>query len=218
MKKYRFNHRAFDFAVLLLLTMLVATTQKSIAQNEPTENKRLKYELSIDLVPIIDQGQFGKVYFKMNHYKEDQLKGAYRLGVSKGTYMLWDNDLSTLPENVSISYDKQSHFETRLSLGYEKYKQIGPVLTYYGFDVIGEYYKDHHTPQNYTDDQKIISLGVCPFWGIKHFILKNKISTSFEVGWENSFSRNTNQFDGIAFNFSISQLKLPYSFTINYHF
>jgi len=218
MNKQKLIYRSAGLPILLLIALLFMSSHRATAQKETTGNKLLKYELSIDLVPIIDQGQFGKVYFKMNHYKEDQLKGAYRLGISKGTYMLWDNDLSTLPKNVSLSYDKHSHFETRLSLGYEKYKQIGPVLTYYGFDVIGRYYKDHHTPQNYTDDQKIIKLGVCPFWGIKHFIYRSSVSVAFEVGWENSLGKNTNQYDGQVFYFTLSELQLPYNFTINYHF
>lgn len=218
MKKQKFNYRSAGFAILWLLAMLAAKPKYAGAQSTTTENKLLKYELSIDLVPVIDQGQFGKVYFKLNRYKEDQLKGAYRLGISKGTYMLWDNDLSTLPENVSLSSAKYSHFETRLSLGYERHKQIGPVLTYYGFDVIGRYYKDHHNPQNYTDDQKIIEFGVCPFWGIKHFIYRNRVSVAFEVGWENSLGKNTNQYDGRVFYFTLSEFQLPYSFAINYHF
>jgi hypothetical protein len=218
MKNHEIKFRLTIFTALLALTVFTCETQTASSQNEPTENKRSKYELSIDLVPIIDKGQFGKVYFKLNHYKEALLKGAYRFGVSKGTYMLWDNDLSTLPENVSISSDKHSHFETRLFLGYEKYKQIGPVLTYYGLDVTGGYYRDHTTPQNYTDDQKIISIGLCPFWGIKHFIYRNSVSVAFEVGWENSLSKNTNQYDGQVFYFTLSELQLPYNFTINYHF
>lgn len=218
MKNQRKKNCSPVFAILLLVFLFAAQTQTARAQKEPTENKLLKYELSIDLVPIIDEGQFGKIYFKINQYKEDLLKGAYRLGVAKGTYSRYDYDLSTYPEGTVNSLDNSSHFETRLSLGYEKYKQIGPVLTYYGFDVIGRYYKDHHAPQNYTDDQKIIRLGVCPFWGVKHFIYRNSISVAFEVGWENYIGKNTNQYDGHVFYYTLSELRLPYSFTVNYHF
>jgi hypothetical protein len=218
MKNHEIKFRSTIFTVLLTLAMFSGKTQTTSSQNEPIENKRLKYELSIDLVPIIDKGQFGKVYFKLNHYKEALLKGAYRFGISRGTYFLDNEDESTWPENVTVNPDKTSHFETVLSLGYEKYKRIGSVLTYFGLDILGGYYKDRSVPQINTNDQKIVSLGICPFWGIRHYILKNRLSASFEIGWENSFSRNTNQFDGIAFNYSISQIKLPYSFTINYHF
>ena len=218
MNKQKTNYRSAGLQIWLLIALLFMSSQKATAQKETTENKLLKYELSIDLVPIIDQGQFGKVYFKINHYKEDLLKGAYRIGVSKGTYFLDNTIESSYPESLSNSYDKYSHFESTLYFGYEKYKQIGPVLTYYGFDIIGSFYKDHHTPQNYTDDQKIISLGVCPFWGIKHYIYKSHVSLAFEVGWENSFGKNTNQYDGHAFHFTLSELRLPYNFTINYHF
>jgi hypothetical protein len=212
------NTLYYCLLVLMLIVSSLFTGQKAKAQNEPTENKLLKYELSIDLVPVIDQGQFGKVYFKINHFKEDQLKGAYRLGVSKGTYLLYDEDEASLPENTSTSYDKFTYFESVLYFGYEKYKQIGPVLTYYGFDVLGRYYKEKHTPKNYTDDQKIISFGLCPFWGIKQYIYKSRISLAIEIGWESSFGKNTNQYDGHAFYGIHSDFRLPYSFTINYHF
>ena len=218
MNKQKIICRTVGLQFLLLTALLFMNSQNAMAQKETTENKLLKYELSIDLVPIIDQGQFGKVYFKINRYKEDQLKGAYRIGVSKGTYYLNNTIESSYPESLSNSFDKFYLFEVMLSLGYEKYKQIGPVLTYYGFDIMGSFYKEHHTPQNYTDDQKVISLGVCPFWGIKHYIYKSHVSVAFEVGWENSFGKNTNQYDGTAFYFTHSDLRLPYNFTINYHF
>lgn len=97
-------------------------------------------------------------------------------------------------------------------------KKIGSVLTYYGLDINGRYFIDHHTPRNNRDDQEIISLSVCPFWGIKHYIYKNHISLAFEVGWESSFGKNTNQYHGNAFYGTQSNFRLPYSFTINYHF
>ncbi|MDP2891336.1 MAG: hypothetical protein Q8P34_20520 [Bacteroidota bacterium] len=218
MNKQKLIYRSAGLQVLLLTALLFMNSQKATAQKDPTENKLSKYELSIDLVPIIDEGRFGKIYFKIKKFDGEQEKGAFRLGVSKGTYMLWNNDESTNPEGVTTSYDKHSHFETGLFLGYEKYKKIGPVLTYYGLDIKGWHFKDHHTPQNYTDDQGIITMGICPFWGIKHYLLKNRVSTSFEIGWENSFSKNKNQYDGMTTYFTLSELQLPYNFTINYHF
>lgn len=204
--------------VLLLTALLFMNNQKATAQKETTENKLLKYELSIDLVPIIDQGQFGKIYFKINRYKEDLLKGAYRIGVSKGTYFRYNFDLSALPEGTTASLDNFSHFATDLFFGYEKYKKIGPVLTYYGLDIKGKYFLEHRVPETSPEDQEIIALGICPFVGIKQYILENRVSVSFEIGWENSLSKNTNQYDGLISYMTLSKLELPYNFTINYHF
>ncbi len=218
MNQQKLIYRNAGLPVLLLLALLFMNSRKATAQKEPIENKPLKYELSIDLVPIIDQGQFGKVYFKINRYKENQLKGAYRVGISKGKYFRWDHDLSTYPEGTTISLNNFSHFEAGLFLGYEKYKKIGPVLTYYGLDITGEYFLEHRVPEKSSEDQGIITLGICPFWGIKHYILKNRVSVSFEIGWENSLSKNTNQYNDQVFYFTLSKLQLPYNFTINYHF
>lgn len=218
MKKQKFYCRSTCYASLLLIAVFITNIHSATAQKEPTENKLLKYELSIDLVPVLDQGQFGKVYFKLNRYKEDQLKGAYRIGVSKGLYFRYDDDLSALPEGTTTSLDNFSHFDTGLFLGYEKYKKIGSVLTYYGLDITGEYFLEHRVPETSPEDQKIITLGICPFWGIKHYILKDRVSASFEIGWENSLSKNTNQYDGLISYMTLSKLKLPYNFTINYHF
>ena len=218
MKKQRLDHCLIGMTILLIFSIFISTTQNALAQKEPPENKTLKYELSIDMVPIIDQGQFGKIYFKINHYKEDQLKGAYRLGVSNGKYFGYNNDESTLPVGATTSLDHFSHYETGLFFGYEKYKKIGPVLTYYGLDFTGKYFNEHRVPETSPDDQKIITLGICPFWGIKQWILKNRVSASFEIGWVNSLSKNTNQYTGVAFYYSLSEVKLPYNFTINYHF
>lgn len=217
MNKLKFKQCILVFPALLF-ALLLANTNKAWAQKEPQGSKLLKYELSIDLVPIIDKGQFGKVYLKKYRYKEDLLMGAYRFGVSKGTYFGYDFDLSALPEGTTVSLDNFSHFETGLFLGYEKYKQIGPVLTYYGLDITGEYFLEHRVPETNSMDQEIFTLGICPFWGIKYYILKNRVSVSFEIGWENSLSKNTNQYDGMISYFTLSSLKLPYNFTINYHF
>lgn len=218
MKIQQLNYRSIGFVILLLAALLAAQPQKACAQKPQTESKLSKYELSIDLVPMIDQGQFGKVYFKINHYKEDQLKGAYRIGISRGTYFQDNEDESTWPENVTVNPDRRYHFETGLSVGYEKYKRFGPVFTYFGLDILGRYSIGRTVPETDPLDQKIVSLGLCPFWGVKHYILKNRLSTSFEIGWENSFAKNTNQYDGIAFTVTHSDIRLPYSFTINYHF
>lgn len=219
MKKQKLNYRTTRFVCLLLIAVFIANIHSATAQKEPTENKLLKYELSIDLVPIIDQGQFGKVYFKLNRYKEDQLKGAYRLGFSRGSYSSSKLDRTNVPQNVNFSNSKFSNFEVGLFIGYEKYKMIGSVMTYYGIDLVSWYFERQYTP-HYVDDQRSMTLGICPFWGIKHFIYKNRVSLAFEVGWENSLNRikSLNPSDGSVSNSFNSDFKLPYNFTLNYQF
>jgi len=218
MKNQRKKNCSPVFTILLLVFLFAAQTQTARAQKEPTENKLLKYELSIDLVPIIDEGQFGKIYFKINQYKEDQLKGAYRLGVSRGTYLFDKLDRTNMPDNIGTSRTKFSNLETRLYLGYEKYKMIGNVLIYYGADIETWYFQRQNTPR-YTDDQRSVTMGICPFGGIKHFIYKNIVSISFEVGWENTITRSTNLYptNGVKENYFNSSLRLPYNFTLNYN-
>ncbi len=218
MKKHKFNRLTPGLSIFLLTSILILSAFNAKAQEESRENKLLKYELSIDLVPIIDQGQFGKVYFKMNHYKEDQLKGAYRIGVSKGSYFLDKLDRTNVPDNVYITPSKFSNFEANVYFGYEKYKHIGSIITYYGVDILGWYFKRKHTPI-YMDDQRSMTFGFCPFWGVKHYLYKNRVSIAFEIGWENSINslKNSNPSDGSKNNSFNSDLKLPCNLTFNYH-
>lgn len=218
MKIQRLNYRSVGFAILLLAALFAAKPQTACAQKSQVENKLSRYELSVDLVPIIDQGQFGKIYFKINDYKEDLLTGAYRFGISKGTYWYDKLDRTDVPNNVYITPDKFSNFETNFYIGYEKYKQFGPFQTYYGIDLIGWYFRRQNTPQ-YTDDQRSMTLGFCPFLGVKHFLYKKTISIGWEFGWENGINsiKSLNSLEGSKNTSFHSDIRLPYSFTINYH-
>lgn len=122
MNPQKIKFKTYITLFLIQLTIILINSPAK-AQNDLDDTKFTKYELSIDLIPIIDQGQFGKVYFKINNYKEEQLKGAYRVGVSKGTYLKYEIDQSSLLENQSSSYVTDSHFESVLHFGYEKYKK-----------------------------------------------------------------------------------------------
>lgn len=214
--KTRLLNRAKVFAPLLfLLIVLFTKPNTTIAQKATDSSKLLKYELSIDLVPLIDNGQFGKIYFKISHFKDDKLKGAYRIGASEGTYWFSKNMPNSL---VTPSNETFNHFTAEVFLGYEKYKTVGRFLTYYGLDFSGRYFIREYDP-HYSDDYRVYTLGLCPFVGIKRHISK-KLSFAFEIGWENymdffkDLHPDRNGFTSIDFH---SDWRLPYNFTFNYH-
>jgi len=202
--------------LLFLLLVLFTNPHAAIAQKAADSSKLLKYELSIDLVPLIDNGQFGKIYFKINHYKDKKLKGAFRFGASEGTY--WFSKY--LPNTVvNTSFDTYHDFAAEVFLGYEKYISVGRFLTYYGIDLSGRYFIREYDP-HYSDDNSVFTLGLCPFIGIKQHISK-KLSVAFELGWENTFGIYKDldpNYNGLESHDFHSDLRLPYNFTFNYHF
>ncbi len=202
--------------LLFLLLVLFTNPHAAIAQKAADSSKLLKYELSIDLVPLIDNGQFGKIYFKINHFKDKKLKGAFRIGAAEGTYWF----VKYLPNTVvTTSADTYNDFAAEVFLGYEKYKTIGRFLTYYGLDLSGRYFIREYDP-HYNGDYWTYSIGLCPFVGIKQHISK-KLSMAFEIGWDNHFDYakelhpDSNGLTNTSFR---SDLRLPYNFTFNYHF
>lgn len=215
--KSRLINRANGFATLLFLIIALFTKpHAAMAQKAADTSKLLKYELSIDLVPIIDNGQFGKIYFKINHYKDKKLKGAFRIGASEGTYWF----VKYLPNPVvTTSTDTYNDFAAEIFLGYEKYINVGRFTPYYGLDLSGRYFIREYDP-HHTDDYWTYSIGLCPFVGIKQHISK-KLSVAFEIGWENHFDYakqlhpDSNGLTNTSFR---SDLRLPYNFTFNYHF
>lgn len=187
-----------------------------MAQKVADTSKPMRYELSIDLVPLIDNGQFGKVYFKIHYFKDKKLKGAFRLGASEGTYWC----VKYLPNTVvNPSTDTYYDFAAEVFLGYEKYITVGRFLTYYGLDLSSRYFIREYDP-HHTDDYKAYTFGFCPFAGIKQHISK-KLSVAFEIGWENNFDFSKMlhpDYNGLEDRSFRSDWRLPYNFTFNYHF
>lgn len=203
---------------LTLIVILISQLQSTLAQaqNDTIDKKLLKYELSIDLVPVIDEGKFGKVYFKIKQFNGKQEKGALRLGVAEGTYWYSKN----MPNQIiTPSNETFKHFTAEVFLGYEKYKRVGRFLTYYGLDLSGRYFIREYDP-HYSDDYRVFTVGLCPFLGIKQHISK-QMSVAFEMGWENHINffkdlhPDRNGFSSRDFH---SDLRLPYNFTFNFHF
>lgn len=217
MKNQRLANNVSGFSILLPVIVLFISLQPVEAQNE-VFYKLSKYELSIDLVPVIEEGHFGKFYFKIKQFKESREKGAFRVGASIGRYSHEALNLSSFPENTVHSYEKTHNFETELYFGYERYLRIGPVQTYFGADICGWYKVNRQKPETNPNVHKLIALDLIPFWGIKHYLVKNRISASMEIGWENIYYSQKNLFSGAISNTLTSQFRLPYNLTINYHF
>lgn len=213
----RLLNRAKGYAMLFFLSIAFLTKpHAAMAQKVADTSKPLKYELSIDLVPLIDNGQFGKIYFKINHFKDKKLKGAFRVGASEGSYWFSKYIPNTV---VTTSFDTYHNFSAEVFLGYEKYRCIGRFLTYYGFDLSGRYFIRVYDP-HYSDDNQVYTFGFCPFVGIKQHLSK-KLSVAFETGWENTFSffkELDPKYNGLKSHDFHSDLRLPYNFTFNYHF
>ncbi|MDP3433138.1 MAG: hypothetical protein Q8T04_09275 [Bacteroidota bacterium] len=209
MKKPKFNYRSPGFVILLLLAILTVNTQKVKAQSQPTGNKLLKYELSIDLVPIIDQGQFGTILFKVYNINQERIKGAYRFGMDANFVSINNPDANK--KNIAFTYGYN------LIAGYEKHVLIGRAIGYYGIDfkAIKSYNKNN--PMDVNDQQNIV-IGATPFLGIKQHI-NNKLSISFELGVGNKISFVKTFKEPIhKAVFYGSEINIPYNFTLNYHF
>ena len=215
--KSRLINRANGFATLLFLIIALFTKpHAAMAQKAADSSKLLKYELSIDLVPIIDNGQFGKIYFKINQFKDKKLKGAFRIGAAEGTYWF----VKYLPNTVvTPSTETYNDFAVEVFLGYEKYITVGRCVTYYGFDLSGRYFAREYDP-HHNDDYWTYSIGLCPFLGIKQHI-STKLSVAFEIGCENHFDYAKQlhpDYNGLSNTAFRSDLRLPYNLTFNYHF
>lgn len=208
MKIQFFKHRSVGFAILLLAALFAAKPQKACAQKPQTESKLSKYELSVDLVPIIDQGQFGTVLFKAYNIRQEKIKGAYRLGIDANFVSINDPEAN---KNSLVSYGY------KLIGGYEKHIRIGKSIGYYGIDlkIIKNYNKTN--PVNINDQQNL-AFEAGPFLGIRHQ-LSNKFSVSFESGIGVKISSVKTIKEPVDKTiFYGSDILVPYNVTLNYHF
>ena len=182
-----------------------------MAQKAADSSKLLKYELSIDLVPIIDNGQFGKVLFKCRNNGNSGIKGAYRFGIqgSFNGYIYKDTDSQN-----------QYMGNLNFTFGYEKYKSLANHFMYYGVDVTTKTYFTKYDDSGW-DELSGIAFSLSPFIGFKYLINK-RLSMSFEAAWENEigFSKVLEKPEMSAKHITslISQFRIPYCCSINYQF
>ncbi|MEI6680056.1 MAG: hypothetical protein WCL21_15690 [Mariniphaga sp.] len=216
--KSRLFTRAKGFAPFLFLIIVLFTKpHAAAAQKVADSSKLLKYELSIDLVPLIDNGQFGKIYFKIKHFKDKKLKGALRIGASRGNYS-W---LKTVPYNGSNpSFDTHYSYDFSVFVGYEKRQKIAFAIAYYGVDIQGFFNKSKYDTYAQGNNFSNTQFGICPFVGLRQPIYKN-LSIAIELGWQGwfgyskTFEESGDYIDAWIFS---SGIGLPYNFTLNYNF
>jgi len=210
------NHPKGFAPLLFLLIVLFTKPHAANAQKAADSTKLLKFELSIDLVPLIDEGRFGKIYFKINQFKDKKLKGAFRIGASYGTYWF----VKYMPNTVvTPSTDTYYDFGGEVFLGYEKYIKVGRLQTYYGLDLSSSFFKREYEP-HHTDDYQNYTIGICPFVGIKQHVSRN-LSFAFEIGWKNNFDFSKDldpNYNGLKSHSFRTDWGLPYNFTFNYDF
>lgn len=210
--KSRLFTRAKGFAPFLFLIIVLFTKpHAAIAQKAVDSSKLLKYELSIDLVPLIDNGQFGKVLFKIKNRSGEKTKGAYRIGIhgSQESFIYKD-----------VDNQDQYYGNINLIFGYEKYKSLGDFNTYLGIDFTASAYFSKYDDTGW-DELSGFGFGLSPFIGIRYQINKS-FSSSFEAAWENEIGFNKTVVKPEMRNDHsiaiISKIQIPYTFSFNYQF
>jgi hypothetical protein len=197
--------------LLFLLIVLFTKPHPALAQKAADSSKLLKYELSIDLVPLIDNGQFGKVLFKLKTISNEKTKGAYRFGLqgSQESFIYKD-----------VDNQDQYYGNVNLIFGYEKYKSVGNFKTYLGLDFTTSAYFSKYDDSGW-DELSGFGFGLSPFIGIRYQISKS-FSASFEAAWKNEIGFNKTVVKpemrtdhSIAI---ISKIQMPYTFSFNYQF
>ncbi len=205
------------FYTILLISFVVSITNSVTLK---AQNKESKYEIAIDLQNFFSDGIPDKVLFKINNIKDNEIKGAYRLGIGakyaqmkiEGTqdgdnYELWDEE-----KRVILSF----------TLGYEKHNYIKNTNLYYGVD-LESFFARTNVPEGDAGDSDLFQFALIPFVGVE-IPISNHFSTSVEAGIENSFLIDkTNSSDQNPDNITkttwlVSKIQFPYTISINYKF
>jgi predicted porin len=161
---------------LTMITMLMQT--KSNAQD--ASYKTTKYEIAMDLQNLFSEGYPEKVLFKINNIKDNQIKGAYRLGLG-AFYWVDKYKITHDDENYTLTAKKQeTNFS--LSVGYEFQKRLNRAVFYYGAD-LGALY-GILDEMDIPHFEEAYNLFLVPFAGIK-VLLSQNLSIAFETGIKN---------------------------------
>lgn len=205
----------FSLAVLVCIFL----SGNANAQNRKISRDDFKYEIAMDLKGFFSNGYPEKVLFKINNISDNQIKGAYRLGVG-AMYWIDKYKITHDNENYDLTAKKQlGNFS--LSFGYEFQKQLNRAVFYYGADLgalltIAD-------DMDFPNIDETYNLFITPFAGIKVFITDN-LSVSFESGIENFYAWSKTEGGDVHpdnrqyHSYYISALKLPYSLTFNFNF
>ncbi|SHE94527.1 hypothetical protein SAMN05444274_10351 [Mariniphaga anaerophila] len=201
-----------QIVITILIVFSFLQQSRSYAQESVNPGKNYNFEVALDIMPFFKESAVWDANFKYFNYKNNQLKGAYRLGVNF-SYL-------TVPETEGIN--KSYHSSNGLTLGYEHYVNVKESKFYVGVDLSGYLTNQKHKPID-VNDRRIANYMITPFVGIRKQII-DCLAISFEAGWNNSF-----MFDKLwktgkpsyeateSFSYQ-SSIDIPYSLTINYRF
>jgi hypothetical protein len=204
--------------IILLILAIVAMVNAN-AQNMEVSKKDFKYEIAMDLKGFFSNGYPEKVLFKINNIRDNQIKGAYRFGVG-AMYWIDKYKITHDNENYDLTTKKQQG-NFSLSFGYEFQKQLNKAVFYYGADLGALLTIADDMDAPYTEEFQ--NLFFVPFAGVKVSI-SNNLSVAFEAGLNNFYLRwkgegsEGNPDNRQYHSYYISELKLPYSLTFNFHF
>lgn len=201
------------------LFLITSVFNPAFAQTKNQTGNIDKFEIAVDLQELFSEGYPNKVLFKINNIKNNQIKGAYRIGVD-ASYWVDKYKITHDDENFELTSKEQRSFLS-LSAGYELHKNLNRAVFYYGADLGGLIsIKDNI---DYPNVDEFYTLFLVPFAGVKVF-LSNNLSLAFEGGLMNSFNWSKSEGGDVNpdnrqfHSFYQSQLKLPYSLTFNFNF
>lgn len=203
----------------LALFICAGSFKPTTAQEDDLSREPHKYEIAVDLIDFFSDGYPSKVLFKVNNVKDNQVKGAYRLGLG-AQYLVDKYKITHDNENYETTF-KEERKKVSLLLGYEIQKNFKKATFYYGADL--------HGLVKITDDKarphvnETYNFSLVPFSGVRTNLTKH-LSVAFEAGIDNFFSwsksessKNPNPDNRQYHSFYWTRIKLPYSLTINFN-
>ncbi|MGD9930015.1 MAG: hypothetical protein AB7U05_08340 [Mangrovibacterium sp.] len=215
----RTTKNQWQVLILASILLFLASTKVTKAQEEKEFDAPFKYEVSVDLQHFFSDGYPDKVLFKINNIKDNQIKGAYRLGIG-ATYWVEKYKITHDNKNYELT-SKEQRADFSISLGYELQKQLKNAVFYYGAD-LGVLVGINDNNKFYKTEE-FCNLNFVPFAGVKIPLTRN-LSVAFEGGVENEFNvwkgegSDPNPDNRQKHMFYRSQIKLPYSLTFNFIF
>ncbi len=209
-----------NVAFIAVMLCFIANASSLKAQNNKNPNGLPKYQVAIDMQKFFSDGIPNKVLFKINTIRDKQIKGALRLGVD-ASYFQKNIEGTDDAKNYEHWYKEESSHMSFL-LGYEKHSKIKGLQIYYGLD-IKSFWGNLNYPPDEAGDSNTTFFDLTPFLGINLPISKH-FSTSFEAGIGNTY--NVHKYNSSSFDpehitkhtYFKSQIKFPYTLSINFNF
>lgn len=210
--------------VALFIAFSLLISERAIAQNINGQGNDsiffAKYELSIDLKGSLKIGDSNKFLFKINNFKNNEINGAYRIGIDFST----NNHIYKITQNNKDYYttSESNSLYSALTVGYEYQKKIRNFVFLYGSDLVAFVNLQDQKIEIFGDEMEI-GASLIPFIGIKKALFNN-FSFSIESGMAFSYVSNksitskTNSDNKMKTQLLMWKFKTPYSLSINYNF